>query len=106
MASVASDIAGIESAKKDAATVRADGERIRDPIEGVSVRRALTHADERGTLTEILDDRWSFTDDEELERGTHLRQRASHRERHELGVPVRRDEDRRVRHRADRCRVG
>ena len=47
MASVASDIAGIESAKKDAATVRPDGERLQDPIEGVSVRRALTHADEQ-----------------------------------------------------------
>jgi len=35
VASVASDIAGIESAKKDAATVRADGERLQDPIEGV-----------------------------------------------------------------------
>jgi dTDP-4-dehydrorhamnose 3,5-epimerase len=63
VASVAGEIAGLEVAHRDSASVRADGERLRDPIDGVSVRRAVTHADERGSLTEILDDRWSFTDD-------------------------------------------
>ena len=63
MATIASGIAGIDSAHKDSATVCADGRRLHEPIDGVSVRRAVTHADERGTLTEILDDRWGFTDD-------------------------------------------
>jgi dTDP-4-dehydrorhamnose 3,5-epimerase len=57
------EIEGIERATKDLPTVSATGERLQDPIAGVHVRRPPTHADERGTLVEILDDRWAFTDD-------------------------------------------
>ena len=63
MAAVESDIKGFERARKDVATVTADGELIQDLISGVALRRTPTHADERGTLCEILDDRWGFTDD-------------------------------------------
>lgn len=57
------EIQGIDLARKDAATVSADGERLQDAIDGVDVRRTPTQADERGTLVEILDERWAFTDD-------------------------------------------
>jgi dTDP-4-dehydrorhamnose 3,5-epimerase len=63
MAVVQAGIEGLDLARKDAASVTAGGELIQDSIAGVNVRRAPTHADERGTLTEIFDLRWEFTDD-------------------------------------------
>ena len=56
-------VEGLEAASKDTATVAADGSSLEALIDGVEVRRAQTHADERGTLTEIFDPRWEFTDD-------------------------------------------
>jgi dTDP-4-dehydrorhamnose 3,5-epimerase len=63
MTAAQSEIAGLARATKDVATVTADGEPIRDRIAGVEIRRPPTHADERGTLCEIYDARWGFTDD-------------------------------------------
>lgn len=57
------EIQGLEQARKDVATVTADGKLLQQPIRGVEIRRAPTHADERGTITEIFDLRWGFTDD-------------------------------------------
>jgi dTDP-4-dehydrorhamnose 3,5-epimerase len=57
------EIEGLDQARKDVASVTARGELIQESIAGVQLRRAPTHADERGTLTEILDLRWDFTDD-------------------------------------------
>ncbi len=59
----AAGIEGVEQARKDLASVTSDGEPLQEPIVGVEVRRATTHADERGTLCEIFDLRWGFTDD-------------------------------------------
>ena len=56
-------VEGLETASKDTATVAADGSSLEALIDGVEVRRAQTHADERGTLTEVFDLRWEFTDD-------------------------------------------
>ena len=56
-------IDGLEQGIKDPATVTADGERLVELIDGVEYRRAPTHADERGTLSEIFDHRWGFTED-------------------------------------------
>jgi dTDP-4-dehydrorhamnose 3,5-epimerase len=56
-------IEGLEKALKDPATVATDGERLEALIDGVEIRRTRTHADERGTLCEIFDPRWGFTDD-------------------------------------------
>src|SRR3954471_19203358 len=44
---------------KDPPTVTADGQRLGTRIEGVEVRRAVTHTDERGTLCEILNPAWN-----------------------------------------------
>ena len=63
MATVEASIEGLEKARKDAPTVRADGSALQEFIEGVAARRAPAHADERGTLSEIYDPRWGFTDD-------------------------------------------
>jgi dTDP-4-dehydrorhamnose 3,5-epimerase len=56
-------VSGIEHAVKDQQTVTPEGERVQEQIDGVLVRHAPTHADERGTLTEVFDDRWAFTND-------------------------------------------
>jgi dTDP-4-dehydrorhamnose 3,5-epimerase len=56
-------IDGLEQAQKDNPTVSAEGESLQDRIAGVELRRPPTHADERGTLTEICDERWGFTED-------------------------------------------
>jgi dTDP-4-dehydrorhamnose 3,5-epimerase len=63
MDSTTAVIAGLDQARKDEATVDEDGRALQELIEGVEVRRPPTHADERGTLTEIYDERWGFTDD-------------------------------------------
>ena len=60
---VQAGIEGLEKARKDAATVTADGTPLQELIEGVKIHRPPTHADERGTLCEIFDLRWGFTDD-------------------------------------------
>jgi dTDP-4-dehydrorhamnose 3,5-epimerase len=63
MAIVERVITGLDQAIKDRATVDASGRSLQDPIAGVEVRRTRTHSDERGTLSEIYDLRWEFTDD-------------------------------------------
>ena len=63
METVAASIDGLEQALKDSASVTAEGASLEEPIVGVEVRRPPTHADERGSITEIYDLRWGFTDD-------------------------------------------
>jgi dTDP-4-dehydrorhamnose 3,5-epimerase len=47
-------------ATKDRATVTSTGERIEKQIQGVIVRRGVTHVDERGELSEIYSEAWGF----------------------------------------------
>jgi len=47
-------------AVKDQATVTSSGERMEGLIDGVIKRRAITHEDERGEITEILSHAWGF----------------------------------------------
>jgi dTDP-4-dehydrorhamnose 3,5-epimerase len=56
-------VSRLEQAVRDRPTVTPYGESLQEPIEGVLVRHSVTHADERGTLTEIFDNRWGFTDE-------------------------------------------
>jgi dTDP-4-dehydrorhamnose 3,5-epimerase len=63
VATLQQSIDGIDQARKDAASVSSDGSPLQDLIEGVVIRHARTHADERGTLCEIMDLRWEFTED-------------------------------------------
>lgn len=46
------------SSRKDAQTVESSGKSVGKLIEGVIVRDAVTHEDERGELTEIYDPAW------------------------------------------------
>jgi dTDP-4-dehydrorhamnose 3,5-epimerase len=55
-------IVGLDLARKDTQTVTPEGARLVDPIDGVFIRRPRTQADERGTLCEIYDERWGFTE--------------------------------------------
>lgn len=63
MATVGAGIEGLDRAYKDPPTVSSGGTALQESIVGVELRRARTHADERGTLSEIFDPRWEFTDD-------------------------------------------
>jgi dTDP-4-dehydrorhamnose 3,5-epimerase len=47
----------------DEPTVTPDGERLETLIEGVRIRPARVQVDERGTLTEIYSEAWSFTEE-------------------------------------------
>lgn len=53
------DVQGIDQAEKDAQSVTPAGLPVAHRIEGVEFRPAATHADERGSLTEIFRADWS-----------------------------------------------
>ena len=48
---------------KDRATVKPGGGSLRRLTDGVTIRRLVTHTDERGTVTELYDPRWDFHPD-------------------------------------------
>ena len=48
---------------KDAGTVTSQGESKQKMIDGVQVRYAVTHVDERGTLTEIYNPAWGLLEE-------------------------------------------
>jgi dTDP-4-dehydrorhamnose 3,5-epimerase len=46
--------------KKDLQTVSSDGRQLAPLIEGVRIRYVITHADARGSLTEVFNPAWGF----------------------------------------------
>jgi dTDP-4-dehydrorhamnose 3,5-epimerase len=56
-------IAEMIKGQRDSATVRPDGQRLMKMIEGVSLRTAVTHPDERGELCEIYNPAWGVHPD-------------------------------------------
>jgi dTDP-4-dehydrorhamnose 3,5-epimerase len=48
---------------RDSQTVTPEGRRLGEEIDGVRIRQAVTQTDERGSLCEIYDVRWGFTDE-------------------------------------------
>jgi dTDP-4-dehydrorhamnose 3,5-epimerase len=48
---------------RDSQTVTPEGRRLGEQIEGVRIRQAVTQTDERGSLCEVYDTRWGFTDE-------------------------------------------
>jgi len=48
---------------QDGATVRPDGVPLRRLADGVTIRRLITHTDERGTVTELFDPGWRYHKD-------------------------------------------
>ena len=53
----------IAAAIRDAATVSSEGVPLRRLTHGVTIRRLITHTDDRGTVTELLDSRWGEQQD-------------------------------------------
>jgi dTDP-4-dehydrorhamnose 3,5-epimerase len=52
-----------EAPVRDSQTVTPEGRRLAAEIDGVRIRSAVTQTDERGSLCEIYDDRWGFTEE-------------------------------------------
>jgi dTDP-4-dehydrorhamnose 3,5-epimerase len=52
-----------EGAVPDPATVTVAGERLEQLIDGVITRRVVVQSDERGTVSEIFNPAWGFTDE-------------------------------------------
>jgi dTDP-4-dehydrorhamnose 3,5-epimerase len=52
-----------KGAVADPPTVTTAGERLEALIDGVMIRRAVVQSDERGTVTEIFNPAWGFTDE-------------------------------------------
>lgn len=50
----------IAASRRDQQTVTDRGQPVGPSLHGVAVRPAVTHVDDRGTLTEIYDPRWNF----------------------------------------------
>jgi dTDP-4-dehydrorhamnose 3,5-epimerase len=59
----APDVPSLAVAKKFEQTVTKEGERVDPMIDGVVIRQAVTHPDERGTLTEIFSPAWTLSDE-------------------------------------------
>ena len=53
----------LATATKDAPTVTPAGEALAPLIEGVSIRDAIAHIDERGSVLEVYDTRWGWHPD-------------------------------------------
>ena len=53
----------LEAASRDGPTVTPDGESTRQLLDGVTVRRSRTHADDRGSVVELFDPRWGWHPD-------------------------------------------
>jgi dTDP-4-dehydrorhamnose 3,5-epimerase len=47
---------------RDIATVTAEGQNLQAVPEGVSFRDAVTHVDDRGSVCELFDSRWDWSD--------------------------------------------
>ncbi|MEI8366558.1 MAG: dTDP-4-dehydrorhamnose 3,5-epimerase family protein [Parachlamydiaceae bacterium] len=53
----------LSAAVCDKATVTPEGTSLRRLTHGVTLRKLVTHTDERGTVTELFDPRWGFHSD-------------------------------------------
>jgi dTDP-4-dehydrorhamnose 3,5-epimerase len=56
-------IVGLESVERDAQTVTPEGEPVQELLDGVRIRPAITHLDSRGSLCEMYDPAWDFTEE-------------------------------------------
>ena len=53
----------LKAATKFGQTVTKEGERLEPRIDGVAMRPAITHPDERGTLCEVFNPAWELSDE-------------------------------------------
>lgn len=54
---------GLQESVKDKETVTASGENVAKLPEGVTLKKVVTHGDERGTVFEMFDTRWDWHKD-------------------------------------------
>src|SRR5262245_52610400 len=64
METLRAGIAGLDKTLRDEPSVTGDGTHIQELIDGVAIRRPPTHVDERGSVCEVYDVRWEFSDDD------------------------------------------
>lgn len=56
-------VAGLGASTRDAQTVTPQGELVQEPLDGVRIRAATTHLDERGSVCEVYSPDWDSTGD-------------------------------------------
>lgn len=56
-------VVGLSASTRDAQTVTPDGELVQELLDGVRIRPATTHLDERGSVCEIYSPAWDFTEE-------------------------------------------
>ena len=53
----------LAASRRDCQMVAPDGQAVRRLTHGVKIRPLVTHADRRGSVVELFDPRWTFSDD-------------------------------------------
>jgi dTDP-4-dehydrorhamnose 3,5-epimerase len=56
-------VTGLDAATRDSQTVTPAGELVQEPLDGVRIRAATTQLDERGSICEIYNPDWDFTEE-------------------------------------------
>jgi dTDP-4-dehydrorhamnose 3,5-epimerase len=56
-------VAGIAEVERDPQSVTAEGESVQELLAGVRVRRVVTHIDHRGSVCELYNPAWGFTEE-------------------------------------------
>jgi dTDP-4-dehydrorhamnose 3,5-epimerase len=56
-------VAALDAVARDPQTVTPDGRPVQDLIDGVRIRPAVTHLDERGSVCEMYSPAWGFTEE-------------------------------------------
>jgi dTDP-4-dehydrorhamnose 3,5-epimerase len=56
-------VAGLDEVQRDVQTVTPAGERVDELLDGVRIRPAVTHLDSRGSVCEIYNPAWGFTEE-------------------------------------------
>jgi dTDP-4-dehydrorhamnose 3,5-epimerase len=59
----AAAVAALGETRRDVQTVTSAGAEVQELIDGVRIRRAITHLDERGSLCEMYSPAWGFTEE-------------------------------------------
>ena len=56
-------VAGLRETTRDVQTVTPAGKPVQEVLEGVRIRPAVTHLDERGSICEMYSPEWGFTEE-------------------------------------------
>jgi dTDP-4-dehydrorhamnose 3,5-epimerase len=56
-------VTGLDEASRDPQTVTPEGRAVQELLDGVRIRPAVTHLDERGSVCELYSPAWGFTEE-------------------------------------------